>query len=96
MPLTKKQIDKIDQLIENNRKRPDIVNEVVGKMHADVREVDKYLQENKTLQSMLNVITRKTKAITIAGSETERKTIAKETEGLAKKVIRLLQRRAGQ
>lgn len=96
MPLTKKQIDKIDQLIGSNAKRPDIINDVVGKMHADTRDVDKYLRENKTLQGMLNTITRRAKEILAANSEAERKTIVKEIEGLAKKGIKLLQGKAGQ
>jgi hypothetical protein len=96
MPLTKNQTDKIDELITSNAKRPDIVNELVGKMHADAREVDQYLKQNKTLQSMLNTITRGAKEILSAGTEAERKKIVKKIETLAKRAIKLLQRKAGQ
>ncbi len=96
MPLTQKQIAKIDELIASNAKRLDIMNDVVGKMHADAREVEKYLKENKTLQGMLNTITRRAKDILSAGTEADRRTIVNEIETLAKNGIKMLQKKAGQ
>lgn len=96
MSLNVRQIEKIDELIASNARRPDIIQQLVGGMHADVREVDNYLKENKTLQGMLNTITRRAKEILSAGTEAKRESIVKQIEKLAKDGIRMLQKKAGQ
>ena len=96
MPLAEKQKAKIDELIANNKKRPDIINHLVGKMLADAREVEKYLTDNKTLQGMLNTITRRATDILSAGTEVDRRTIVNEIVALAKNGIKMLQKKAGQ
>jgi hypothetical protein len=96
MPLNKKQIAKIDEMIGDNAKRLAIINELVGKLGADAAEVEAYIKENKTLQGMLKTITHRTKDVISAGTEAERKHAAKEIETLAKKAIKVLQGKASQ
>ena len=84
----------IDKLIAKNAKSPDIKDHLVGKLHAPTREVEQYLKENRTLQGMLNIITRRAKEILSAATEAERKTIVKDIETIAKNGIRMLQKKA--
>lgn len=96
MPLNDTQTAKIDEMIGNNAKRLDIINELVGKHKADAAEVEAYIKENKTLQGMLKTITHRTKDVISAGTEAERKTASKEIETLSKKAIKILQSKATQ
>lgn len=94
MALTQAQTDKIDEMIGNNAKLLDIIDELVGKHKASAAEVEEYIKENKTLQGMLKTISHRTKDVIAAGTEAERKEAAKEIETLAKKAIKILQRKA--
>jgi ribosomal protein L22 len=92
--LNKKQQTKIDELISNNKKKSDIIDELVGHHSAKARDVLEYLGENKTLQGIMNSITRRTKDVEGAADLTTRKAAAKEIKDLSKKVIRILQQKS--
>ena len=94
MALNTAQKDKIDAMICNNKKSMDILQELVANQGADVRDVNDYLKENKTLQGMLKTITHRTKDLSTAGDAASRAEIAKEVEKLSKKAIRILQTKA--
>lgn len=94
--LSPSQTKKIDDMIDDNAKKPDIMNELVGKMGADTRLVEEYLKQNKTLQGKLNTITRRAKDTISASSEKERRAIADEIAKLGKEAIKSLQKKAGQ
>ena len=93
MPLTKDQKSKIDQMIGNNKKELDIIQELVANHSADAREVSAYVKSNKTLQGMLKTITHRTKEIASAGDQATREAAAKEVEKLSKKAIKILQQK---
>lgn len=90
------QMKKIDDMIDDNAKKPDIVNALVGGMGADSRQVEEYLKQNKTLQGKLNTITRRAKDTIGASSEKERREIADEIAKIGKGAIKSLQKKAGQ
>lgn len=92
--LDEKQVAKIAELIADNANRPDIIQCLVGEMGANMRALDQYLKENRTLQGMLNMITRRAKEILSAATEAERKTIVKDIETIAKDGIKMLQNKA--
>ncbi len=94
MALNKAQKIKIDSMIGDNKKSMDIVQELVAKQGADIRDVNDYLKENKTLQGMLKTITHRTKDLAAAGDEASRAKYAKEVEQLSKKAIKILQTKA--
>ncbi len=94
MALNDKQTAKIDDMIANNRKAIDIIQELVANHEANARDVSDYLKQNKTLQGMLKTITHRTKDVTAAGDESSRKKAAREIEQLSKKAIKILQQRA--
>lgn len=94
MALNKTQKEKIDALIGENKKSMDIVQELVANQGANVRDVNEYLKENKTLQGMLKTITHRTKDLAAAGDATSRAQYAKEVEQLSKKAIKILQTKA--
>lgn len=56
MALSKTQTAKIDEMIGNNAKGSDIIQELVANCGATVRDVSEYLKEHKTLQGMLKTI----------------------------------------
>ena len=81
-------------MIGDNKKSMDIVQELVAKQGADVRDVSDYLKENKTLQGMLKTITHRTKDLAAASDQASRAEYAKEVEQLSKKAIKILQTKA--
>lgn len=93
MPLNKDQESKIDEMIGNNKKEIDIIQELVANHMADAREVSTYVKNNKTLQGMLKTITHRTQDIIKAGDLEGRTKIAKEIETLAKRGIKILQKK---
>ncbi len=94
MPLNQAQINRIDEMIGNNKKELDIIQELVANHQANAREVSTYVKENKTLQGMLKTISHRTKDIAAAGDGETRKAAAKEVEALSKKAIKILQQKA--
>ena len=94
MALTDKQTAKIDDMIANNKKAIDIIQELVANHKANAREVSDYLKQNKTLQGMLKTITHRTKDVTAATDAASRKKAAREIEQLSKKAIKILQQKA--
>jgi hypothetical protein len=94
MALSKAQTTKIDEMIGNNKKNIDIVQELVGNQSAQARDVSDYLKENKTLQGMLKTISHRSKDVAKAGDEASRKTAVKEIAALSKKAIKILQQKA--
>lgn len=94
MPLSKEQKAAIDKLIGQNKKGADIVQELVANQAAQVRDVQEYLKENKTLQGMLKTITHRASELEAAGDAASRKELAQEVQGLAKKAIKILQTKA--
>jgi|GEM_PF-4780302 hypothetical protein len=96
MPLSKAQQNKIDELIGNNKKELDIIQELVANHVADAREVSAYVKSNNTLQGMLKAITHRTKDIASAGDQASREAAAKEVERLSKKAIKILQQEAAE
>lgn len=95
MALTPEQTKRIDEMIEANAKRADIVY-ALAQMQAGTRDVEDYLKENKTLQGMLNTMTRRAKEILPARTEDERRELVAEIVTLGTKAVKLLQRKAGQ
>ncbi len=93
MSLSKAQQAKIDEMIGNNKKELDIIQELVANHGADAREVSAYVKSNKTLQGMLKTITHRTKDIANAGDQASREKAAKEVEKLSKKAIKILQQK---
>lgn len=96
MPLNKTQQNKIDEMIGNNKKELDIIQELVANHAADAREVSAYVKSNKTLQGMLKTITHRTKDIANAGDQASREAAAKEVEKLSKKAIKILQQKTAE
>ena len=96
MPLNKAQQNKIDEMIGNNKKELDIIQELVANHAADAREVSAYVKSNKTLQGMLKTITHRTKDIANAGDQASREAAAKEVEKLSKKAIKILQQKTAE
>jgi len=94
LPLSESQTSKIDEMIGNNKKALDIIQELVLNHEAEAREVNAYIKENKTLQGMLKTISHRTKDIAAAGDANTRKKAADEVEALSKKAIKILQQKA--
>ncbi|KVD27976.1 hypothetical protein WI84_28245 [Burkholderia ubonensis] len=94
VPLNKAQKEAIDGLIGQNKKGPDIVQELVANQGAQVRDVQEYLKENKTLQGMLKTIAHRTSDLAGAGDAASREKLSKEVQAMAKKAIKILQTKA--
>ncbi|NIE82432.1 MULTISPECIES: hypothetical protein [unclassified Burkholderia] len=94
MPLNKIQKEAIDSLIGQNKKGADIVQELVANRGAQVRDVQEYLKENKTLQGMLKTIAHRTSDLAGAGDAGSREKLSKEVQAMAKKAIKILQTKA--
>ncbi len=93
MPLSQAHKVKIDEMIANNAKTPDILQELIANHGANARAVTDYVTANKTLQGMMKTITHRTKDVISAEDDETRKQAAKEIEALSKKAIRILQQR---
>lgn len=93
MALTASQKKAIDELIFKNAKGIDIIDTLVRHHNASARDVSAYLKENKTLQGALKTITHRTKDVANAGDAQSRTKAVKEIETLAKKMIKVLQKK---
>jgi hypothetical protein len=94
MALNQGQKSRIDAMIAQNKKRIDILQDLIAHHDAQARDVSDYLKENKTLQGMLKTITIRAKQIEAAGEAVERKALAKEIKSLASGAIKVLQKQA--
>lgn len=94
MALSLAQTKKIDEMIEKNCTADEIIQELLSNHKAQIKDVRKYLAQNKTLQGILKTISHRTNDIIKASDQASRTKLANGIKELAKRGIKIAQKKA--